>query len=184
MPKPRWEVSHSTYLAGRSHLDGVDHLANEMERKWGAGRLRLLVSSELRRKFDSQRSKLNDAITAGELADVERESGRMVKAWMALDGAAMAAGAFPLSAEVWEAPLPNGRVLALVRDNEEAAQISRSGRHVEVWTLAEVARVVEAFPGVAKAKQIWPGSRVEAVRREIVDPLDGFGADFNDEIPF
>ncbi len=175
--KPRWEASHTTYLAGRSHLDGADHMAIEMERKWGAGRLRLLVTPEMRRRFDSQRLKLNEAILTGEIADLEREAGRMVKAWIALDASAEAAGAFPLKPVVWEHPLPSGRVLAVVRANEDASQVSRDGRHVEVWTLAELARVVEAFPQIGKAKEIWPGATVEAIRSEITDPLEGWDDD-------
>ncbi len=51
--------------------------------------------------------------------------------------------------------------------------------------MAEIARVVENFPGVAKAKQIWPGATVEAVRHEISDPLDGIGREeLNDSISF
>ncbi len=183
--KPRWEASQTTYLAGRSHLDGADYLAIEMERKWGAGRLRLLVTPEMRRRFDSQRLKLNQAVMAGDVGDLEREAGRMVKAWMALDAAAEAAGAIPLSPGTWDAPMADGRVLALVRTNEEALHVSRDGRHVEVWTLAEVVRVIEAFPEIAQAKQVWPGARVEAVRTEIRDPIEGWealGAD--DVIPF
>ena len=41
-----------------------------MEDKWGNGRLRLLVSTELREKFDRQRYLLNMAVTNGALADV------------------------------------------------------------------------------------------------------------------
>jgi len=43
-------------LAARSVIDGVDHVAVEMERKWGVGRLRLLVDDDLRQRFDQQPS--------------------------------------------------------------------------------------------------------------------------------
>ena len=46
----------------RAILDGLDHVAVEMERKWGVGRLRLLVSDLLRAKFDAQKDKLDAAI--------------------------------------------------------------------------------------------------------------------------
>jgi len=38
----------------QSTVDGVDALAVEMERRWGVGRLRLIVDDELRGKFDRQ----------------------------------------------------------------------------------------------------------------------------------
>jgi hypothetical protein len=58
-----WARTNGTYIAGKAHLDGVDALAAEMERKWGCDRLRLLVSPDLREKFDRQRYFLNQAIS-------------------------------------------------------------------------------------------------------------------------
>jgi hypothetical protein len=107
-----WARTNGTYLKGRAYIDGADKTAAEMEAKWGADRLRLLVSPELREKFDRQRYLFNQAIWFGELEDVRRESGRMVNAWMALDGAAESAGALKLSREVWEVTLADGSVAA------------------------------------------------------------------------
>ena len=70
-----------------------------------AAGLRLVVPPELRARFDSQRWKLTQAQWHGGLEDVVREAGRMAKAWRALDAAAEAAGAAPLSPEVWELSL-------------------------------------------------------------------------------
>jgi hypothetical protein len=36
-------------------VDGLDQIAADMERKWGVGRLRLIVSDFLRAKFDEQK---------------------------------------------------------------------------------------------------------------------------------
>lgn len=181
MATASWQSSHGTYIAGRAHLDGVDHLACEMERKWGIDRLRLLVSADLRERFDRQRLKFNTAVTGGELADVERESGRMAKAWAALDRAAEAAGALKLAPGVWECPLSDGRVLALVNSFEEVRAVTHDGRYVEAVTLTEVAKLYEGFPEIVKAKQVWPGAKIEAVqRRQIDDPLDGLSDDVSD----
>ena len=80
-----WARSHGTYIAGRAYVDGADQTASEMEAKWGADRLRLLVSSEWREKFDRQRYLFNQAIWHGELEDVRREANRMTTAWLTLD---------------------------------------------------------------------------------------------------
>ena len=53
-----WADETPSWLAGRAALDEADALAIELERKWGCGRLRLLVSPELRARFDAQRWKL------------------------------------------------------------------------------------------------------------------------------
>lgn len=180
---PPWQVSQATYLAGRAHLDGADAMAHDMETKWGVGRLRLLVSPELREKFDRQRVKLNEALIGGDVADVQREADRMVNAWHALDRAAEAAGACLAEHEVgWEVALSDGRVLTVLR--YPIGRCLNDGRHVETITLAEVARLYEGFPELVKVKQVFPGATVERVRR-IQDPLESWEqTDLNDEIGF
>jgi hypothetical protein len=150
-----------------------------MDQKWGIGRLRLLVVAELREKFDRQRAKLNAVLQTGEVADVVREADRMKNALMALDRAAEAAGAIKTPPEVWECPLSDGRVLALVKRFEDTSGVPRDGRYLEVIVLDEVARLFESFPDIVKIKQTWPGAHVSAARRNIDDPLDGL---LNDEV--
>jgi hypothetical protein len=169
-----WARSHGTYIAGRAYLDEADATAAQMEAKWGVDRLRLLVGSELREKFDRQRYLLNQAIWHGELEDVRRESLRAVKAWLALDTAATAAGATPLDPLVWELAVGAGDdayVAAIVPDNAHAHAVIAQGRKVAVYTLEEIARLLAAMPAVAKAKTLWPGATVTASRKSIDDPL-------------
>jgi len=179
-----WDQSHGTYIAGRSHLDGVDELAVRMERKWGCDRLRLLVSRELREKFDRQRYKLSAAIHGGELIDVQRESDRMLVAWRTLDTAAETAGAKPISPQVWEVALPDGSVAAIVQDTAEAHAVVAEGRQVAVYSLDEIGRMLATYPGVLKAKRIWPGATVTRVDKTIGDPLDDVrqAASFDDPL--
>lgn len=180
---PSWQRQASTYVVGRAYTDGADHLAHEMERKWGCGRLRLLVDNELRARFDSQRLKLNQAIRHGELEDVMREGLRMQNAWRALDAAAASGGAVERSAEVWEITLPDGRVAALVRDCGAAGAILASGRAVNVYTLDEIANLIHGFPEIVKIKETFPGAEVTRVG-PICDPLESWDEDSGDEISF
>ena len=69
-------------------IDGLDQVAVEMERKWGIGRLRLLVSDFLRAKFDSQRDKLAAAIATNREVYIRAQAEGMKRAWAALDNAA------------------------------------------------------------------------------------------------
>lgn len=179
-----WARTNGTYIAGRAYIDGADETAAEMEAKWGADRLRLLVSSELREKFDRQRYLFNQAVWHGELEEVRLQSGRMVNAWMALDAAAEAAGKAKLSTVVWEVPLDGGRVAALVRDGSEASAVNAEGRDVVVYTLEEIARLLSAYPDIAVAKATFPGATVTAIRRPD-DPLNAIAdtdADLDDPI--
>ena len=65
----------------------------------------------------------------------------MVKAWLALDAAATAAGKAPLSPLVWEVPLGSDLGLAaIVPSDDHAAAVRAEGRQVTVYTLEEIAR--------------------------------------------
>jgi hypothetical protein len=168
---PSWQKSHGTYLAGRAAIDEADALAVAMETKWGVGRLRLLVGVELREKFDRQRYLFNHAIWHGELEEVRTHSARMASAWRALDRAASQDGHQALSPDVWEVVLEDGTVAALCRSNLEASAVVSSGRAVNVFTLAEIGRLLSGFPAIAKIKDAFPGASVTGVRAEPDDPL-------------
>lgn len=171
-PTRQWDGSHGQYISGRAYLDEADLTASEMEAKWGAGRLRLLVGPELREKFDRQRYKLNQAIWHGQLEDVRREAQRMVTGWLALDKAATAAGKATLPPTVWEVALEDGTVAAIVPTPDHARGVERDGRKLAVFTLDEIARMLSAWQDTAAVKLQWPGATVEAVRRTVPDPLD------------
>ena len=182
-----WARTPGTFISAQAHIDGADDAAVTMEQKWGVGRLRLLVSPELRDKFDRQRYLFNQAIWHGDLEAVRRESSRMTAAWLALDKAAPAADV--LSPEVWEVALADGTVAALVPDTAAACGVMTSGRHVAVYTLEEIACILSHNTAITEAKLTFPGATVEAVRRPS-DPLDRFadtsgGLDdpINDPIP-
>jgi len=168
-----WSRTAGGYIAGRAYLDGADETAAEMESKWGADRLRLLVSSELREKFDRQRYLLNQAVWHGELEDVRREANRMVTAWLSLDKVATAGGHAPLSREVWEIGLSDGSVAAIVPTDAHARLVNGEGRQVAVYTLDEIAQILNRYAEISRAKLVIPGAVITAVRRSIDDPLDG-----------
>jgi hypothetical protein len=171
-----WQNSYGTNLAGQEAVDSLDLVAIQMERKWGADRLRLLVSEELRAKFDRQRKLTNDAIMAGDLAALQRETKRMITAWRALDTAADQDPANRLPATVWEVPLEDGSVAQLVRETEmaglQAARERAAGRQVAVYTLEEVGRLLSKFPTLYAAKHVFPGATVTCIRQSVTDPLN------------
>lgn len=167
-----WARNHATYISGRAWLDEADKLAADMETKWGCGRLRLLVSSDLREKFDRQRYLLNRAVWHGELEDVRRESGRMVNAWKALDAAAEQTGAGKLDPAIMEVVLDSGVVAAIVPDLQHAQFVKREDRRMDVYTLDEIGRLLSAFPTLAAVKESYPGAEVTRCKRSIDDPMD------------
>lgn len=168
---PAWQSSVGVYISGQEYVDEMDLVAIEMERRWGVDRLRLLVPLELREKFDRQRYLVNQAVWHGDLEMVRRETSRMVKAYQALDVAAEAAGKKPIEADVWEVALPDGSVAAVVKTNAEAHKVVSDGRKVAVYTLDEIGRLLHGFPALSKAKEVFGGIEVTAVRTNVGDPL-------------
>ncbi len=174
---PATDPMAPSHYAIRAVLDGLDQVALEMERKWGVGRLRLLVSDLLRAKFDAQKDKLDAAIQTDREQYVRAQGGGMKRAWAALDTAASEAGAKPLSPHVWECVLPStGEVVSIVRTEAEAHHVARECR---VFTLEEIARLIDGLPGaVLEAKRVFPGATVTRVGKPEMDWKRG------DEIPF
>jgi hypothetical protein len=186
---PRWDASYATFLTGRSHIDGTDAVAIQLERKWGCGRLRLLVDNETREKFDRQRFLYSSAICNGSLDEVRREATRMLAGWMALDRMATTAGYGQLSTAVWEVTMEDGTVAAIVQDAARASQVAAEGRKVAIYTLEEIGRLLSHYRAVVAAKLTYPGATVTRVKAEIDDPTDAIvdgvvlGDKMDDPIP-
>lgn len=166
-----WMATPGMYIAGRAALDEADALEVDMELKWGRDRLRLLVSTELREKFDRQRYLMSQARWKGNLEDVRREASRMAKAWVALDKAAEAAGAQVLDPAIWEVCLEDGTVATIVREPHLANRILAEGRKINVYTLEEIANLISAFNDVLLAKKEFPGAMVTRTKTSVQDPL-------------
>jgi len=186
---PKWHETPGMYIAGQEEIDEADLVASEMERKWGCDRLRLVVPKELRQKFDRQRYKLNQAIWHGDLEAVKTEAQRMVKAWRALDKAATEDGRNQAAPEVWETTLSDGTVAVIAWDWKDAAlfEAQRNGRKAEVYTLAEIGRIIEAFPEVMRSKSIFPGAEVTAVRgpdRDLLRAIPDSVSPIDDVLPW
>jgi len=166
-----WMVTPGAYIAGRAALDEADALEVELEVKWGRDRLRLLVDTALREKFDRQRYLTSQARWSGQLDDVQREARRMAAAWRTLDKAATESGAQVLDPAMWEVTLDDGTVATLVREPQLANRVLADGRRINVYTLQEIANMISAFPEVVKAKETFPGAKVEKTKTAVSDPL-------------
>ncbi|HZT24121.1 MAG TPA: hypothetical protein VFA57_00340 [Pseudolabrys sp.] len=149
----------------RAAIDWLDEIALAMERKWGIDRLPRLVPPDLALRFRAQQDRLDDALASGRDDAIRVQAEAMARAWSALDQAASAAGAQPLSPAVWETVIPStGEIVAIVRTADEAAAVAKD-RAGAVWTLDEVARALDAFGDQVRAiKRAFPRAEVTAVR--------------------
>src|SRR5678816_873764 len=175
------QIHPHVYDAIGSVVDGLDEVARQQEAKWGVGRLELLVDDELRTKFRRQLRRFNEAITDNDVERVRQSGAAMRRGWEALDQAATKAGAKPIDPEIWEINLADGRVVALCKTIPEAFAVSRSGRYIDVWTVEEIARLIEKFPEIALAKETFPGALVESARsKKVPEPTDDVDLDMSE----
>lgn len=168
----------------RAALATYDAVVRASEVKWGIDRLPLLVEADLRDRFWAQMDVLNAALEKGSGVEVEEAVASTIRGVQALERRAEELGAQPVTGEVWEETTPNGAVVAVCRDASEIAKIRDDGRVDRVYTMSEVAAIVEAWeeskPGQAvnKVKSLFDGATIESVRPKAVE------SDLNDEIPF
>lgn len=170
------DVNHRVYGAIQNALIEYDKVASYYERKWGIDRLALLVDAELRERFWLQADKLNKAIRDNNVAQTEHEVKVSCRAYAKLDEVATVLGAEPLSHEVWEAPLPSGGVLAVVRTDEEVFAAKSDVPERKVYSVEMVARIIDGWESekVAAVLDTFPGAVVKEVKE----------IDLDDEIPF
>lgn len=166
----------------KSALDGLDYAAHQAELRWGIGRLRLLVADDLRAKFDRQAGILDlflwsDTATCSEIIG---KIAAMRRAWAALHIAATASGQSPRAPEYLECPLPAGGVACILADDADAAIVRDQvqGRHVAMYTVSEIGRMIAAAAGILTVKHEFPGAIVSQVRVKRPPVLD------DDSIPF
>lgn len=170
----------------RAALDRLDETARAMERKWGIGRLRLLVDDILRAKFDRQARLLDGVLwgPAGAVGDgnnILAQINAMARGWSALDKAATDAGHKPRPPEFVECPSPGGKLFIVTPDNADASLIADYAAHREatVYTAAEVGRLLEAWPAIATVKETFDGATVTEIRPR--RPIDW---EHGDDLPF
>ena len=157
-----------------------DEAVTKLEMKWGVDRLPWLVGRELREKFDMQMDRLNEAIERQ--IDIEHQVEVTLRGLAALEKAATEKKiGDPLTGEYWEAPMPDGRVIAITRTDHDVVKVKRENREMVVYSVNEVGKIVQAYLGKAsavdKVKDLWPGATIEKIKTPAEKEL-------NDEIPF
>ena len=182
-----WQATYGMFITGQAWVDELTLCVEGMERKWGAGRLRLMVGPELREKFDRQRYLTNQAVWHGDLEDVKAQCRRMINGWKALDKVADDAGLERCATEAWEVAGASGLVHVIVRTIDDAKDYKMGRQNACVYTLAEVAVILDALSPVEALKSAFPDAEVVQLRRDVGDALDDVHdtqGDLEDEIPF
>ena len=177
--KQHYAPSQGTMRRQQDALHEYDRRVRAVEAEWGVDRLPWLVDEALRGRFEAQMDLLNKAID--EMQDVEHQVEVTLRGVEAMVNAATAAGHKPLTGEYWEAPMDDGKVLAITRNGYEAGKVAADHRDMVVYSIEEVAVIIakwrkdKAGQITDVAKQMWPGAAVESITtKDLID----------DEIPF
>lgn len=151
-------------------LVGLDAVSVEMERRWGVGRLVTLCRDNARLSFRKGWTAWQEAIARGDAQTAQGIVEGIKRCWAIMDAQAVADGHQPLSPEVWEARLDDGRVLAIARTNAEAIAVQREGRATIAYSLAEIARLLPKLEMMDAVKTEFHGATVE----QVIQKTEGF----------
>lgn len=181
-PKPSKVYYQPTQPAMRRMQDALhryDDVVSEVEGRWGVDRLVWLVGGDLRDRFEQQMDRLNAAIDKCD-PSIEHEVEVTLRGVAALEAAAIAAGAKPLTGDYIEGRTPDGRVIAITATGYEAGKVKRDNREMVVYSVDEIGRIIEGLnkeaPVVDAIKNAFAGAEVVSVK-----PVP---ANLDDEIPF
>lgn len=161
----------------------VDRAFRDHEQVWGVGRIENLVSTDTLARWRTGWARWKQAITDSDVTALRDLAGKMRAALAYMEREAIAAGHAPIQAETWEALMPDGRVLVVVRTSAEAHRVARAarlgadadippdllatvrhqqaGREIVVWTMDELARVLPNAELIQAVKVAFPGARVQ-----------------------
>ena len=177
--KQHYAPSQAVMRRQQDALHDYDRKVRAVEAEWGVDRLPWLVDEALRGRFEAQMDLLNKAID--EMQDVEHQVSVTLRGVEAMVNAAKAAGHKPLTGEYWEAPMDDGKVLAITRNGYEAGKVAADNRDMVVYSIEEVAVIIakwrkdKAGQITDVAKKMWPGAAVESIAtKDLID----------DDVPF
>lgn len=174
-------------MAVSDAIAAVDERARRVNRKWGTNRLPHLVPFEWTEKYRSQQARWSAVLFASYadinpeyVAKVRKQGEAMIRAFDKLEELAREAGHEPTDPQPLELELRDGSVIVLVRDQSDQHQVDKTGRNVAIWSLDEIAGIIERFPDVlGEAKRAFPGAEVLRVRT-----APALVEMFDDPVPF
>ena len=176
----------------RMALIPIDQAFFASEQTWGVGRLERLVSPATLAAYQRGWTLYRAALEDGDGAALETVGPKMIRALEVMGAEAEAAGHKPLAPETWEASLPDGRVMVVVRSQAEASAVAwasraadglsyettlppdlavtvrsqHEGRALVVLTLAEVGRLLTMAEGRAAGVE-WEGTTTSGSGRQM-----------------
>jgi hypothetical protein len=154
-----------------SYINEVDKVAVEMERVWGAGVLEKLVDDELSKKFRNAKLKFDKAINIKvDSLTFSKVANNMMKGYLALDKSARLSGHKPPTGEYWSAKSKNNKEFIIVKNDAEKDLVLRKLKNGILYTLEELAEILETLHEVNECKKIFKEAKVKRFEKPI--PFD------------
>lgn len=143
-------------------VDRLDEFVTAKESEWGIGNLQKWCSVTTADKMARQDEKLAAAIKAQDIRSVQDLVQGTMRGYEVMETEALANGHKPVAPEYLEVKLESGFHLRIAKNNSEARQVTQQG--VYVWTLKEVARVIESdYTLLNKVKDVFPEAQISSV---------------------
>ena len=130
-----------------------DHMAQEMDRKWGVDRLVELVPPEMAERYGAAMAKLNAAIEANDPDQVSLRAGVCMRGMAAMDQAATESGARAASQDVWLVQA-DGREFGLLRDSRAWDSVQEKHPNVSLISEREVVLAIEMYQQSVTAQMV------------------------------
>lgn len=143
-------------------LAPFDRRAREMDRRWGVDRLPGLVPSDMAAKYGSALGKLNAAIDAQDVAEIQRRADVCIRGMVAMDKAATDAGHKPAEPQVIEYDL-DGWIFGIMPDDRTWQTEQAARPDLRMYTMREVGLALKALEdsgGLFAAAKAIPGAEV------------------------
>lgn len=171
-------VSMNDQSAIDAIVNAVEARLKAAEDKWGFGRLPTLVPLEWAERYGIQRRKFNTAVWSWNARETVKHGDALIRGIDKLEALAIKAGGEPLPPEQWEFEGPEGLII-LVRDRARVGQAATLGRKAQVWSVDEIAALLQNHPLIVAVKSHFNGAVVESanegakVKRQIRDSEEG-----------
>lgn len=154
----------------------------EVNRRWGAGRLSSLVSTDLASRYGAACERLRDAVDNKDLQTAEGMAASIIKGLAKMEQNARDLGHKENPDSVWSASC-DGIAFTVVYHDVDLPKVIQDREPDRVVTLQELLLVYNSINGdVAPVKKAFPGAKVKAIRsskKQRDDSIDYWG----DEVP-
>ena len=172
----------------QSKLMELESVKAASDRKWGENRLITLVDSELREKFWTQNSRIEQAMAAKDQSRFDSAIAGMIRAYGVLEAWADQEGITPASDSIprieWE--MQTGQVMVIVRTVNETLAMQRERQELSnhcIWSMQELEVIFNdpLVQEIIKVKAFDPTAKVVSFKPNKIGGESGVD-DFPDDL--